>query len=63
MFLVILINNAGINYISDITSITIDKVSEMMQVNVISPMFLTLLTNKSLVWILTGSSTDVVSVK
>ena len=45
----ILINNAGINYISDITSITIDKVSEMMQVNVISPMFLINKVSKSMI--------------
>ena len=45
----ILINNAGINYLSDITSITIDKVSEMMQVNVISPMFLINKVSKSMI--------------
>jgi 3-oxoacyl-[acyl-carrier protein] reductase len=45
----VLINNAGINYLSDITSITIDKVSEMMQVNVISPMFLINKVSKSMI--------------
>jgi 3-oxoacyl-[acyl-carrier protein] reductase len=45
----ILINNAGINYLSDINSITIDKVSEMMQVNVISPMFLINKVSKSMI--------------